>query len=58
MFQEQYTYQTDKLTLVVCETENPNLSGNSSMSLFMRVDFPEPEGPHKTKGRWDMAFDT
>ena len=36
--------------LVVCETENPNASGNSSVSLTKRVDLPDPEGPHSTRG--------
>ena len=32
------------------DTENPKLSGNSSMSFFMTVDLPEPEGPQRTRG--------
>ena len=44
------------LTLVVWETEKPNLSGNSSMSFFIRVDFPEPEGPHSTSGSNSAIF--
>ena len=32
-------------TLVVCDTENPKLSLNSSINFFMRVDFPQPDGP-------------
>ncbi len=36
------------LTLLVCETENPNLDSCFPMSFFMRVDLPEPEGPQKT----------
>jgi len=38
------------LTLVVCDTENPNFPSNSSISFFISVDFPLPEGPQRTKG--------
>ena len=38
------------LTLLVWDTENPKLSGNSSISFFITVDLPEPEGPQRTRG--------
>lgn len=34
------------------ETEKPKVSGNSAKSLFRRVDFPVPEGPDTTTGRY------
>lgn len=34
------------------ETENPNVCGYAAKSLVRIVDFPEPEGPEMTIGRW------
>lgn len=34
------------------ETENPNVEGYAAKSLLRIVDFPEPEGPDMTIGRW------
>ena len=39
-----------RLTLVVWETEKPNLSGYSSINFFIMVDLPDPEGPQRTRG--------
>jgi len=36
--------------LLVCDTEKPKESGNSSVSRFIRVDLPLPEGPQRTNG--------
>ena len=34
------------------ETENPKVEGYAAKSLLRMVDFPEPEGPDMTIGRW------
>lgn len=34
------------------ETENPKVWGCAAKSLLRIVDFPEPEGPEMTMGRW------
>ena len=35
---------------MVWDTLNPKYSPNSAMSFFMRVDFPDPLGPQRTRG--------
>lgn len=35
---------------MVCDTENPNLSGKSSKRRLRIVDLPAPEGPLITMG--------
>lgn len=34
------------------EMENPNVSGYSANSRLRRVDFPAPDGPEMTIGRY------
>ena len=40
---------------MVWETEKPNASGNSAVNFFMTDDFPEPDGPHRTRGLVDTG---
>jgi len=37
---------------VVCETENMNFCGWAANNRFSRVDFPVPDGPEITMGRF------
>ena len=39
----------------MCETENPNSSGNSACSRAISVPLPTPLGPQTTTGRFGGA---
>lgn len=39
------------------ETENPNVEGWAVKRRFRIVDFPEPDGPVITIGRWASVTD-